>query len=117
VGYDAIAKPLFSDLNVNVYFLEYDNARAGSLLPLRQVPPGKFVVLGLVASKIAQLETVDYLKRRIEDASRYVKLDQLGLSPQCGFATSADEPGPMTEEWERRKLARIVEVAHAVWGD
>jgi methionine synthase II (cobalamin-independent) len=117
VGYDAIAKPLFNDMNVSIYFLEYDNARAGSLLPLRSVPPDKFVVLGIVSSKIAQLETVDYLKRRIEEASRYIKLEQLGLSPQCGFATSADDKGSMTEELERKKLARIVEVARQVWGD
>jgi 5-methyltetrahydropteroyltriglutamate--homocysteine methyltransferase len=117
VGYDAIAKPLFNDMNVNIYFLEYDNARAGSLVPLHSVPPGKFVVLGLVASKVAQLETVDYLKRRIEDASRYIKLEQLGLSPQCGFATSAEETTSMTEDLERRKLARIVQVAREVWGD
>ncbi len=117
VGYDAIAKPLFNDMNVNIYFLEYDNARAGSLLPLRSVPPEKFVVLGLVASKVAQVETADYLKRRIEDATRYIKLEQLGLSPQCGFATSAEEASAMTEDLERRKLARIVEVARQIWGD
>jgi 5-methyltetrahydropteroyltriglutamate--homocysteine methyltransferase len=117
VGYDAIAKQLFNDMNVSIYFLEYDNARAGSLLPLRAVPPDKFVVLGIVSSKIAQLETADYLKRRIEEASRYIRLEQLGLSPQCGFATSAEDKGSMTEELECKKLARIVEVARQVWGD
>ena len=77
VGYDAVARPLFNDMNVGIYFLEYDNVRAGTLIPLRWVPAGKFVVLGLVATKVAQLETVDYLKRRIEDASRYLPLAQL----------------------------------------
>jgi methionine synthase II (cobalamin-independent) len=80
------------------------------------VPAGKFVVLGLVVSKVAELESVDFLKRRIEEASRYVKLEQLGLSAQCGFATSAAEHVTVTEEIERAKLARIVEVARQVWG-
>ena len=77
VGYDAVAEPLFNDMNVGIYFLEYDNVRAGTLFPLRWVPASKFVVLGLVATKVAQLETVDHLKRRIEDASRYLPLEQL----------------------------------------
>ena len=116
VGYDAVARPLFSELNVGIYFLEYDTGRAGSMIPLRSVPAGKFVVLGLVSTKVAQLETIDYLKRRIEDANRYMNLEQLALSPQCGFATSATEHVAVTEEIERAKLARVVEVAHAVWG-
>ena len=90
--------------------------RAGTLIPLRSVPPGKFVVLGLVATKIAQLETADYLKRRIEEASRYISLEQLCLSPQCGFSTSAAEHVAVTEGMEKAKLARIVEVGAAVWG-
>jgi 5-methyltetrahydropteroyltriglutamate--homocysteine methyltransferase len=116
VGYDPIAEPLFNEMKVDTYFLEYDNARAGTFAPLRCVPEGKFVVLGLVASKVSELESVDMLKRRIEEASRYVKLEQLGLSPQCGFATSAAEHVTVTEEIERAKLARIVEVAQQVWG-
>ena len=116
VGYDPIAEPLFNAMKVDSYFLEYDNARAGTFAPLRCVPEGKFVVLGLVASKVSELESVDMLKRRIEEASRYVKLEQLGLSPQCGFATSAAEHVTVTEELERAKLARIVEVAQQVWG-
>jgi 5-methyltetrahydropteroyltriglutamate--homocysteine methyltransferase len=103
-------------MNVGVYFLEYDNPRAGSLIPLRSVPPGKFVVLGLVSTKTAQVEPVDDLMRRIEEAGRYINLEQLGLSPQCGFATSAAEHVAVTEEIERAKLARVVEVARAVWG-
>jgi methionine synthase II (cobalamin-independent) len=117
VGYDPIAEPLFNDMKVGIYFLEYDNARSGSFEPLRAVPPGKLVVLGLVASKVAQLETADLLKRRIEEASRYVRLEQLALSPQCGFSTSASEHLGISEEMERAKLARIVEVALEVWGD
>jgi len=117
VGYDPIAEPLFNDMKVGIYFLEYDSARAGSFEPLRAVPPGKVVVLGLVASKVPELEAADMLKRRIEEASRYVKLEQLALSPQCGFSTSASEHVGVSEEMERAKLARIVEVAREVWGD
>jgi 5-methyltetrahydropteroyltriglutamate--homocysteine methyltransferase len=116
-GYDPIAEPLFNDMKVGIYFLEYDNARSGSLEPLRAVPPDKFVVLGLVASKVPELEDADLLKRRIEEASRYVKLEQLALSPQCGFSTSASEHIGVSEEMERAKLRRIVEVAREVWGD
>jgi len=117
VGYDPIAEPLFSDMQVNIYFLEYDNARAGTFEPLRLLPPEKFVVLGLVTSKVPQLERADDLKRRIEAASRYVPLERLALSPQCGFSTSASEHIGVSEEMERAKLARIVEVAREVWGD
>ena len=117
VGYDPIAEPLFNDMKVGIYFLEYDNARAGGFEPLRMVPPDKVVVLGLVASKVPELESADLLKRRIEEASRYVRLEQLALSPQCGFSTSASEHVGISEEMERAKLARIVEVAREVWGD
>jgi methionine synthase II (cobalamin-independent) len=117
VGYDPIAEPLFNDMKVGIYFLEYDNARSGGFEPLRAVPPDKFIVLGLVASKVSELESADLLKRRIEEASRYVKLEQLALSPQCGFSTSASEHIGVSEEMERAKLARIVEVAYEVWGD
>ena len=116
VGYDPIAGPLFNDMKVGIYFLEYDNARSGSFEPLSAVPPGKVVVLGLVASKVPELEAAELLKRRIEEASRYVKLEQLALSPQCGFSTSASEHVGVSEEMERAKLARIVEVAREVWG-
>jgi 5-methyltetrahydropteroyltriglutamate--homocysteine methyltransferase len=117
VGYDPIAEPLFNEMKVDTYFLEYDNTRAGTFEPLRTVPAGKFVVLGLVASKVAELESADLLKRRIEEASRYIKLEQLGLSPQCGFSTSAAEHVTVTEAVEKAKLARIVEVARQVWGE
>src|SRR5436853_4272757 len=93
VGYDPIAEPLFNDMKVGIYFLEYDNARAGSFEPLRLVPPGKVVVLGLVASKVPELETADLLKRRIEEASRYVRHEQRSLRPHSVFANSAAERG------------------------
>jgi len=117
VGYDPIAEPLFNDMKVDTYFLEYDNARAGTFAPLRSVPPEKFVVLGLVASRASDVESADFLTRRIEDASRYIKLEQLGLSPQCGFSTSAAEHVAVTEDVEKAKLARVVEVAREVWGE
>jgi 5-methyltetrahydropteroyltriglutamate--homocysteine methyltransferase len=117
VGYDPIAEPLFNDIKIGIYFLEYDNSRAGTFAPLQSVPAGKFVVLGLVASRMEELESADLLKQRIEKASRYIKLEQLGLSPQCGFSTSASEHVAVTEPIERAKLARIVEVAREVWGD
>jgi 5-methyltetrahydropteroyltriglutamate--homocysteine methyltransferase len=115
VGYDPIAEPLFNEMKVDTYFLEYDNARSGTFAPLASVPAGKFVVLGLVASKIAEVESAELLVRRIEEASRYIKLDQLGLSPQCGFSTSAAEHVTVTEAVEKAKLARVVEVARRVW--
>jgi 5-methyltetrahydropteroyltriglutamate--homocysteine methyltransferase len=115
-GYDAIAEPLFNDIKVGIYFLEYDNARSGDFAPLRLVPPGKFVVLGLVASRVREVETAASLKRRIEEAAQFIGLEQLALSPQCGFSTSAAEHVAVTEEIEQAKLARVVEVAREVWG-
>jgi len=117
VGYDPIAEPLFNDIKIGIYFLEYDNPRAGTFVPLRSVPKGKFVVLGLVASKVPELESAELLKRRIEAASRYIGIEQLALSPQCGFSTSASEHVGVTEPIEKAKLARIVEVSRKVWGD
>jgi 5-methyltetrahydropteroyltriglutamate--homocysteine methyltransferase len=117
VGYDPIAEPLFNDMSVKTYFLEYDNARAGTFAPLRYLPDGKFVVLGLVATKLNELEPADTLKRRIEAASKYVPLDRLALSPQCGFSTSAAAHIGVTADMQRAKLARIVEVARDIWGE
>jgi 5-methyltetrahydropteroyltriglutamate--homocysteine methyltransferase len=117
VGYDPIAEAIFNDLTVGTYFLEYDNARAGGFEPLAAVPTGKVIVLGLVASKANELESVELLKRRIEEASHHVKLDQLALSPQCGFSTSATENIGVDAAMQRAKLARIVEVARSVWGN
>jgi 5-methyltetrahydropteroyltriglutamate--homocysteine methyltransferase len=101
---------------VKFYFLEYDNARSGTFAPLRALPKDKIVVLGLVASKQAELESPDFLERRIEEASRHVDIAQLALSPQCGFSTSATEHTAVSEALQMAKLARIVEVARAVWG-
>jgi 5-methyltetrahydropteroyltriglutamate--homocysteine methyltransferase len=116
VGYDPIAEPIFNALKVKFYFLEYDNARAGTFAPLRALPKDKIVVLGLVASKQAELESAEFLERRIEEASRYVDIAQLALSPQCGFSTSATEHAAVSEELQMAKLARLVEVAREVWG-
>ncbi|MGI8714511.1 MAG: 5-methyltetrahydropteroyltriglutamate--homocysteine S-methyltransferase [Solirubrobacteraceae bacterium] len=114
-GYDFVAEALFGDLAVNGYFLEFDDARSGGFAPLRFVPSGKQVVLGLVTTKSPQLEDRDLLKRRIEEASQYVDVDQLCLSPQCGFA-STEEGNKLTIDEERAKLELIVSVAGEVWG-
>jgi 5-methyltetrahydropteroyltriglutamate--homocysteine methyltransferase len=114
-GYDPVAEMLFNQLKVDSYFLEYDTSRAGTFEPLRFVPKNKSVVLGIVSSKLPQLESKDELKRRIDEAAKYIDLDQLGLSPQCGFASTA--PGnKLTVEQQNAKLRRIVEVAREVWG-
>jgi len=114
-AYDAIAERLFNELPHHRFLLEYDTPRAGSFEPLRFVPKGKVVVLGLVSTKVAELETLDALKRRIEEASKFIPLDQLAISPQCGFAS--DVVGNLlTAEDQRRKLERVVETARAVWG-
>jgi 5-methyltetrahydropteroyltriglutamate--homocysteine methyltransferase len=113
-GYEPVAERLFN-AKVDAFFLEYDTARAGGFEPLRLVPNGKAVVLGLLSSKSPQLEAVDDLRRRIEEASRYVPLERLAISPQCGFASSVGG-NPLTIDDQRRKLARVVEVAELVWG-
>jgi 5-methyltetrahydropteroyltriglutamate--homocysteine methyltransferase len=115
-GYDFVAEALFGDLDVDGFFLEYDDARAGGFEPLRFVPKGKRVVLGLVTTKRGALEDKDTLKRRIDEASRYVPLDQLCLSPQCGFA-STQEGNDLTYDQEVAKLRLIVETAAEVWGE
>jgi 5-methyltetrahydropteroyltriglutamate--homocysteine methyltransferase len=114
-GYDFVAEALFGDLQVDGYFLEYDDERSGTFEPLRFVPPGKVVVLGLVTSKRPRLEDKDLLKRRIEDASRYLDVEQLCLSPQCGFS-STEEGNKLTIDQQRAKLELIVAVADEVWG-
>jgi 5-methyltetrahydropteroyltriglutamate--homocysteine methyltransferase len=114
-GYEPVAELLFNQIGVNGYFMEFDTERAGGFEPLRFVPKGKTVVLGLVTSKAGALESVEDLERRIADAAKYVPLDQLCLSPQCGFA-STEEGNSLTEEEQWAKLARIVEVARKVWG-
>jgi 5-methyltetrahydropteroyltriglutamate--homocysteine methyltransferase len=114
-GYDAVGEELFGSLEVDGYFLEYDDARAGGFAPLRLVPPGKKVVLGLMTTKRRELEGKDELKRRIDEAAKFLPLDQLCLSPQCGF-TSGDGAKALSIDDEKAKLARVVETAAEVWG-
>jgi 5-methyltetrahydropteroyltriglutamate--homocysteine methyltransferase len=114
-GYDFVAEALFGELDVDGFFLEYDDQRSGGFEPLRFVPAGKMVVLGLVTTKRGELESKDELKRRIEEASRFVDVDQLCLSPQCGFSSTV-EGNVLTYEQEVDKLRLIVETAQEVWG-
>jgi 5-methyltetrahydropteroyltriglutamate--homocysteine methyltransferase len=114
-GYEPVAEVLFNELNVDAYFLEYDDARSGDFAPLRFVPRGKFVVLGLISSKRSALESKDDLKRRIDQATRYLPLEQLCLSPQCGFSSTV-HGNEITQEVQRAKLALTVETAREVWG-
>jgi 5-methyltetrahydropteroyltriglutamate--homocysteine methyltransferase len=114
-SYDAIAERLFSELKYERFLLEYDSPRAGSFEPLRFVPKGKMVVLGLISTKVAEIETVDGLKRRIDEAAKYLPLEQLALSPQCGFAS--DFIGNLvSEDDQKRKLEVLVETARQMWG-
>ena len=114
-GYDPIAEKLFNTLNVDLFLLEYESERAGTFEPLRFVPANKGVVLGLVSSKVPQLESQDELIRRIHEAEEYVPLNNLALSPQCGFASSL-EGNLLTEEDQRNKLRLVVKTAAVVWG-
>jgi 5-methyltetrahydropteroyltriglutamate--homocysteine methyltransferase len=114
-GYEPVAEILFNQIGVNGYFMEYDTDRAGGFEPLRFVPKGKTVVLGLVTSKTGELESKDEIKRRIDEAARYINADQLCLSPQCGFA-STEEGNLLSEDEQWAKLSRIVEIAGEVWG-
>jgi methionine synthase II (cobalamin-independent) len=114
-SYDAIAERLFTQLPHDRFLLEYDSPRAGSFAPLRFMPKGKVAVLGLVSTKVPELETVDALKRRIDEAARHLPLEQLAISPQCGFAS--DVVGNLiTPDDQKRKLERVVETARQVWG-
>jgi 5-methyltetrahydropteroyltriglutamate--homocysteine methyltransferase len=114
-GYDFVAEPLFGELEVDAFFMEYDDERSGTFEPLRFVPKGKLIVLGLVTSKKAALESKDDLKRRSEEAARFIDIDQLCLSPQCGFS-STHEGNSLTVDEQRAKLALVVETAEEVWG-
>jgi 5-methyltetrahydropteroyltriglutamate--homocysteine methyltransferase len=114
-GYDFVAEALFGELDVDGFFCEFDDERSGGFAPLRFVPPGKQVVLGLVTTKTGKLEDPDDLKRRIDEASKYVPLDQLCLSPQCGFSSTV-EGNVITVEEQIAKLRLIVDVAQDVWG-
>jgi 5-methyltetrahydropteroyltriglutamate--homocysteine methyltransferase len=114
-GYDYVAEALFNELEVDGFFLEYDDSRSGGFEPLRFVPKGKQIVLGLITTKHPQLEDKDDVKRRIDQAARYVPLDQLCLSPQCGFSSTV-EGNQLTFDDQMAKLRLVVEVAHEVWG-
>jgi 5-methyltetrahydropteroyltriglutamate--homocysteine methyltransferase len=114
-GYDFVAEALFGELGVDGFFLEYDDARSGSFAPLRFVPKDKLVVLGLVTTKRGELEAKDELKRRIDDAAKYVAVEQLCLSPQCGFSSTV-EGNALSLEQEVAKLELILETAAEVWG-
>jgi 5-methyltetrahydropteroyltriglutamate--homocysteine methyltransferase len=114
-GYDFVAEALFGDLNVDGFFLEYDDARSGGFEPLRFVPKNKLVVLGLVTTKRPELESKDELKRRIQEATRYIPIEQLCLSGQCGFSSTV-EGNALTREEQIAKLNLIVETAAEVWG-
>jgi 5-methyltetrahydropteroyltriglutamate--homocysteine methyltransferase len=114
-GYDFVAEALFNELDVDGYFMEWDDARSGSFEALRFVPKGRHVVLGLVTTKRPELEDKDTLKRRIEEASQYVDVDQLCLSPQCGFSSTV-EGNNLTRDDQIAKLRLIVETAEEVWG-
>lgn len=114
-GYEPVAERLFNDLAVDAFFLEYDTPRAGDFSPLRLMPGDKRVILGLIGTKTAALEPIDALRGRLDEAARYVPLERLALSPQCGFASVAGG-NELTEDDQKRKLARVVEVADMVWG-
>ncbi|KAI0375098.1 UROD/MetE-like protein [Pilatotrama ljubarskyi] len=125
-GYERVARKLFCEVDVDVYYLEYDTDRAGGLEPLRYLPPGKHVVLGLVTTKRGALESIETIKERVRRASEIIAegeprrsvqaaLEQLSISPQCGFA-SVFEGNPITEEEQKQKLALVVEAARAIWG-
>ncbi|MBP6816725.1 MAG: 5-methyltetrahydropteroyltriglutamate--homocysteine S-methyltransferase [Burkholderiaceae bacterium] len=114
-GYEPVAEVLFNELAVDAYFLEYDDARSGDFAPLRHVPKGKTVVLGLVSTKLGSLESKDDIRRRIDMAAKYVPLEQLALSPQCGFSSTV-HGNDIAVDMQRAKLRLCVEVASDVWG-
>jgi 5-methyltetrahydropteroyltriglutamate--homocysteine methyltransferase len=114
-GYEPVAEVLFNELAVDGYFLEYDDPRSGDFAPLRHVPKGKTVVLGLVSTKVGQLESKDELKRRIDDAAKRVPIEQLCLSPQCGFSSTV-HGNDIAMESQAAKLRLVIETARDVWG-
>ena len=114
-SYEPVAHALLTEMNVDAYFLEYDDARSGDFKPLRFLPKGKTVVLGLVTTKVGALEKKDDLKRRIEDAAKYAPLEQLALSPQCGFSSTVHGNNIMVQS-QRDKLRLVIETAQEVWG-
>jgi 5-methyltetrahydropteroyltriglutamate--homocysteine methyltransferase len=114
-GYDAVQEVLFGKIGVDGYFMEYDDERSGGFEPLRLLPKGKKVALGLVTTKSGNLEPKDTLKRRVDEAAKFTDLEQLCLATQCGFA-STEEGNTLTEDQQWAKLERIVEVAEDIWG-
>jgi 5-methyltetrahydropteroyltriglutamate--homocysteine methyltransferase len=116
-GYEPIAEVLFNGIEASLYCLEFDSARAGDFAPLRHVPKGKRVILGLVSTKTPALESKEALKRRIDEACRFVSSDQLGIGPQCGFSSGGGGGQPITQDDTRRKLELIMEISQEVWGN
>ena len=114
-GYEPIAEALFNRVDADVYCLEYDSVRAGDFSPLRHVPKGKRVILGLVSTKTPALEGKDFLKRQVDAASRHARLEQLGIGPQCGFSSGGGSGQPITQDDTRRKLELIMEVSQEIW--
>ena len=114
-NYEPVAEALLAEMNLDAYFMEYDDARSGDFRPLRFLPKGKLVVLGLVTTKFGQLESKDAIKRRIDEATRYAPLDQLALSPQCGFSSTV-HGNNIAVEAQRSKLRLVIETANEVWG-
>jgi len=115
-SYEDVAERLFNALDISFYFLEYDSPRAGNFTPLRFVPNHKMVVLGLVSTKVPQLEDKAALRQRLDDATKFVAVERLAVSPQCGFA-SVDTGNPVTPEAQRRKLELVCDLAREVWGE
>jgi 5-methyltetrahydropteroyltriglutamate--homocysteine methyltransferase len=111
-----VAEALLSEMNLDAYFMEYDDDRSGDFKPLRFLPKGKTVVLGLVTTKFDQMESKDDLKRRIDEAARYAPMEQLALSPQCGFSSTV-HGNNIAVEAQRNKLRLVIETAREVWGD
>ena len=116
-AYDPAADAIFNQTSVDIYFMEYDSDRAGGFEPLRRLPKGKKRVMpGFITTKTAELESLDDLKRKFEAASHYADIDQLGIAPQCGFA-STEEGNAVTEDDQKRKLELVVKTAEAIWGE
>jgi len=115
-NYEPVAEALLSEMNLDAYFLEYDDDRSGDFKPLRFLPKGKIVVLGLVTTKFGEMETKDSIKRRIEEAAKYAPLEQLALSPQCGFSSTV-HGNNIAVEAQRNKLRLVIETAQDVWGN
>jgi 5-methyltetrahydropteroyltriglutamate--homocysteine methyltransferase len=114
-NYEPVAEALLKEMNLDAYFMEYDDERSGDFKPLRYLPKGKTVVLGLVTTKFDKLESKDELKRRIEEAAKYAPLEQLALSPQCGFSSTV-HGNKIAVEAQRNKLRLVIETAQEVWG-